>query len=113
VPLHLARRSRAVQTAKEIGRRCPSRPGQFDQATIDLLEQKALELAISAAQRSAKCEGALLLVLKARDQSLEERRIKILESKAEQASKAEATLQDSALTTEEREKRMRQIFGLS
>src|SRR4051812_15480501 len=39
VPLLLARRSRAVQTAKEIGDDARSRPGQFDAATVDLLQQ--------------------------------------------------------------------------
>ncbi|HEX7861050.1 MAG TPA: hypothetical protein VF773_12025, partial [Verrucomicrobiae bacterium] len=46
-PLYLARRARAVGMAKEIGDDARKRPGQFDAATIDALEQKALEVAIS------------------------------------------------------------------
>lgn len=51
--------------------------------------------------------------LKAKKLELDERRIALLEEKAQQATEAEKALSDSKLTPEEREKRMRQIFGLS
>lgn len=109
-----------MQTAREIGDDARNRPGQFDEATIDLLEQKALELAIAPNADPKNVKALYSLVLKARDQELavqatklEERRIALLEKKAAQAEQAEKALTESGLSAEEREKRMRQIFGLS
>lgn len=83
VPLLLARRSRAVQTAREIGDDARSRPGEFDKATVDLLEQKALELAIAPNADPRNVKALYMLVLKARDQGLEERRITLDREKFE------------------------------
>lgn len=52
------------------------------------------------------------LKLRERELALKERRLRLLEAKAEQADKAKALLGEGGLTPEEREQRMRQVFGL-
>ncbi len=49
------------------------------------------------------------MVLKARDQALVERRVKLLE---DQAMKAKAALGDGALSLEDRQARIKEIFGV-
>jgi len=47
------------------------------------------------------------------DRHLEERRVAILEQKARQAEEAEVTISDKALSPEEKQHRLRAIFGMS
>lgn len=112
VPHLLRRRSVAISTSAEIATEAEKRPGQFDTATIDALKQKAFELAISPRPNPKDVKALFMLVLKARDQDLNERKIRLLEQKAEQAEKAHAVV-DSDLTPEEKQRRLRQIFGMS
>ena len=71
----LARRKRAVTTADEIAAEAAARPGKFDAATIDALKQKAFELAISPGADPKEVKAVFSLVLKAKDQDLEERQL--------------------------------------
>jgi len=50
--------------------------------------------------------------LKAQKLALDERRVKLLEEKAAKAEAAEGTLKDTTLTPEEKQARIREIFGL-
>lgn len=68
VPVLLRRRSVAVSTAEEIAGEAKARPGQFDQATVDALKQKAFELSISPNANPKNVKALFMLVLKARDQ---------------------------------------------
>lgn len=111
-PLLLTRRHQAVQTADSLAEEASKTPGRFDQATIDSLKQKAFELSISPVAKPKDVKALFMLVLKARDQDLNERKIRILEKKAEQAEKAEQTLGDTTLTPDQRLSRMREIFGM-
>jgi hypothetical protein len=109
----LARRQRAMATADAIAAEASARPGQFDQATIDALKQRAFELAVAPQADPRDVKSLFTLVLKSRDQDLVERRVKLLETKAAQADAAAGALNDTKLTPEERMTRMKEIFGLA
>ncbi|WP_256200395.1 hypothetical protein [Verrucomicrobium spinosum] len=53
------------------------------------------------------------LLLKSRKVAVEERKVAILEQKAAQADKAKELLGDKALTPEERDRKMKAVFGIS
>jgi hypothetical protein len=108
----LARRQQAVSTADEIAAAASAMPGQFDQATIDALKQKAFELSIQPFANPKDVKAIFSLVLKARDQDLEARRIAVLEAKAKRADEAEQVVRED-LTPEEKEARLKGIFGMS
>ena len=108
----LTQRSRAVGVAEEIAEEAAKTPGRFDAATIDALKQKAFELAIQPMADPRDVKSIFSLVLKARDQDLEARRIAVLEAKAEKADEAEAVAK-SDLTPEEKDVRYKRIFGMS
>ena len=89
----IARREKAVTLADEVAEEAAARPGQFDQATIDALKQKAFELAVNPNADPRDVKGLFMLVLKARDQAINEREIELAEQKFRdlQAKNAEAT----------------------
>jgi hypothetical protein len=107
----IARRAQAVTTAGEVAQAAAASPGQFDAATIDALKQKAFELSISPAAKPGEVKALFMLVLKARDQDLVERRVKLLEQKAAQAEQAGDVLR-SSLTPEQQQARLKEIFGM-
>lgn len=82
-PLLLNRRARAVSTADAVAEEAGRQPGRFDAATIDQLKQKAFELSISPQADPKDVKALFMLVLKARDQTLEERRIELDKDKFE------------------------------
>lgn len=79
----IARRKRAVTTADEIAQEAQTKPGQFDAATIDALKQKAFELSISPGADPGDVKSLFMLVLKARDQELSEKQLKLDHDKFE------------------------------
>lgn len=107
----LAQRSRAVGVADEIAEEASKTPGRFDTATIDALKQKAFELAIQPMADPRDVKAIFSLVLKARDQDLEARRIVVLEAKAQKADQAEQ-VEKSNLPPEEKAARYKEIFGM-
>lgn len=111
VPLLLKRRSQAVGTAEEVAKAASEQPGRFDQATIDALKQKAFELSISPQADPRNVKSLMMLVLKARDQDLNERKIVLLERKAAQADEAENVVR-SELSPEEKQLKLKAIFGM-
>ncbi|WP_009965327.1 hypothetical protein [Verrucomicrobium spinosum] len=58
-------------------------------------------------------KAAVELLLKSRKVAVEERKVAILEQKAAQADKAKELLGDKALTPEERDRKMKAVFGIS
>lgn len=91
----LERRRLAVGLAKEVGEDLKREPGQFSEATIDALEQKAFELAQNPMVNPKEVKAIFSLVLKARDQTLAERRIALLEKKAAAFDRAQAALTEA------------------
>lgn len=108
----IARRRRAVSAADTIRQEAEARPGAFDVATLQAIQTKALELSINPSCDPAELATLFKLILKARDQDLEERRVQLLEARAKQAEQAEETVKDKKLTLEERQQRLNEIFGL-
>lgn len=82
-------------------------------ATHRAIAQATFELATSGEPLNPKQVSALYnLVLKGQRMRLDSRKVDLLEKKAAQADAAAAALQDTALTPEERERRVREVFGL-
>lgn len=57
-------------------------------------------------------KAAVELLLKSRKVSVEERKVTLLEAKAAQADQAKELLGDADLTPEERDRRMKAVFGI-
>jgi hypothetical protein len=113
------RYSQAREIADTVAEEMAQSPDKFDDATISLIKQKAFERAV--AKDGNLDELALLakmlhdskkLQIKAGDQKIAERRMLLLEKKAEAYDKAKGVLQDKTLNEEERATRMRQLFRL-
>jgi hypothetical protein len=111
-PALITRRRRAVSTAEEIAIEASATPGRFDQATIDALKQQAFELSIKPNADPKQVKALFSLVLKARDQDLEERRVKLLEAKAALADQAKEIVESTA-SPEEQMAKIKAVFGMA
>lgn len=112
VPMLLRRRQRMAGTAAERAKEAAENPAEFDRATLDALQQKAYELAESPTSNPKDVKSILMLLLKAKDQALEERRLVLLEAEAAKAQQAKAITADPELSQEQRAARMKELFGL-
>ena len=81
VPMLLQRRKRMAGTAAERAQEAEKNPAEFDRATLDALQQRAYELAENPQSDAKDVKSILMLLLKAKDQSLDERRITLDEQK--------------------------------
>ncbi len=108
---YIAKRQRAIGLADEVAAEARQTPGEFDTATLDALRQRAFELASAPGASAKDVKGIFTLLLKSRDQQLEERRIVLLEAKAAQADKTKDIV-ESTLTPQEKEAKIRQVFGM-
>lgn len=112
----IARRQQAVSTADEIAAEVEKKPGQFDAATIDAIKQKAFELSISPQSAPRDVKSLFMLLIKAKDQELKDKDIQIkirrLELAEQQLDKVRSALSDGSVSMQEREARMKEIFGL-
>lgn len=115
----IARRQRAVSTADEIAVEVSKQPGKFDAATIDALKQKAFELSINPGADPRDVKSLFMLVLKARDQELQEkdvdiklRRLELLEKNAAQAKDALTTLASKGGITPETRTQIEEALNL-
>lgn len=79
----IARRRRAVRTAEEICDAVKKDPGRFDAATIDALKQQAFELAISPSADPRDVKALFSLVLKSRDQDVDEKELALARERFE------------------------------
>jgi hypothetical protein len=84
------KRARAVGLAKEVGEDLKRSPGQFNEATIAALEQKAFELANNPMIDPDSVHSVFTLLLKARDQELKSQDIAIKMRRLEALEKKEA-----------------------
>lgn len=75
VPLLLVKRQRSLKTADSRAMAVTQSPGQFDLATLDAIKQRAYELSESPGADPKDVKAILMLVLKARDQDLQERQL--------------------------------------
>ena len=116
----LRRRRRAVNCANDVAMEAEKNPARFDAATVEALRQKAFELAISPGANPKDVKAIFALVLKARDQDLDQEQLKLdrekfelLKAKAEQADAAKEVTSNAALTPEQKQAEYRRIFGMS
>lgn len=113
------RYSQAKEVADTVAEQMGNSPDKFDEATISLIRQKAFERAV--AKNGNLDELAILakmlhdsakLRLKVQDQSLQERRVALLEKKAAAYDQAKGVLGDKELSEEEKAIKMRSLFGM-
>lgn len=116
-PRLLQKRSQSAVAANQIADDAAKNAGTFDTATLALLRQKAFEILADTNADPDEVRGLLALALKARDQDQKDlliaqsqRRLELLEKQSEQAK---TTLANPALTPEERQLRMKEIFGMA
>ena len=102
-----ARRARQNKTAEELNK--ISVEG-VDEATMRAIRSAALDLAASPSCDPKALNILVGLILKAEQLAQDKRRLKILEAKAAQADAAKQVTQ-STLTPEERDRKLRNIFG--
>ncbi|MHC1762911.1 MAG: hypothetical protein AB9869_01205 [Verrucomicrobiia bacterium] len=81
VPHYLRRRSQAVETADALAEAATAQAGRFDQATIDALKQRAFELAISPHANPKDVKSLFMLVLKSRDQEIDQAELALAQAK--------------------------------
>lgn len=74
-PRYLARRSQGANMAREIAQEAARIPGQFQQATIDAIEQKAFELSINPLSEPKEVKNLFMLIQKGRDQDIKVRQL--------------------------------------
>jgi len=109
----VARRGRAASAAEDIVQHAKRWPEYFTEAAIDALRQRSFELLIAPKLDTKAVKELLNLLLKVQSQHLEERKLALHEKQLlEKAQRAEAIAKDTTLTPEERERRMKEIFGL-
>jgi len=113
----LAQRMRAVKLSNELVENIKAQPGQWDDLLLNQIGQRAFEINLDPEAKAGDLSKLMNLVLRGRQQEiskqgleLKERQIAVLEK---QASQAKATLSDSTLTPEERQRRVKEIFGLT
>lgn len=114
--LRVARRRSAVASANKVASEAKSSPVDFDAATIELIRQMAFELADSDSADPKELTTLVSLLLKYKDQALKERQVSVAERRLalleQREEAARDTLGDVQLTPDQREQRMREIFGI-
>ena len=104
LPARLARQNKTAEELNKI-----SVEG-VDEATMRAIRSAALDLAASPSCDPKALNILVGLILKAKQLAQDKRRLKILEAKAAQADAAKQVTQ-STLTPEERDRKLRNIFG--
>jgi len=113
------RRRQARDLAAGLAEEAAKSPAQFEAATIDAIAQQAFTMAQQPGVAPADVKAMFSLVLKVRDQDvrkkeleLADRRVALLERKAEQADKAAGIAADGQLSAAEKEARIKAVFGI-
>ncbi len=104
LPARLARQNKTAEELNKIS------VDGVDEATMRAIRSAALDLAASPSCDPKALNILVGLILKAEQLAQDKRRLKILEAKAAQADAAKQVTQ-STLTPEERDRKMRNIFG--
>lgn len=116
----IARRSQARSLANDLAEEAKANPAQFEAATIDSIQQQAFTMAQQPGVQPKDVKALFSLILKVRDQevkrqelALADRRVALLERKAKQAEEAEGIASDGKLSAQEKEARIKAVFGLA
>ena len=117
----LERIGQAARSAESVTRHFEANPQDFYQATMGLLGQ----MAFSAAMEGRHAEPETLfelarLQLAAKDRELKEiqlgldtRKVQLLEKKAAQADEAKGAMENGKLSPQERDAKLKEIFGIA
>ena len=88
----------------------------FEEATVDQLKQRAFEMMLKPQTDSKEVKALLALTLKVRDQDLDKGRLALDQQKFDallaREAEAKAAVTDVELTPEEKEARVKEIFGI-
>jgi hypothetical protein len=113
------RRAVAVSTAEDIASEAEATPGRWDAAALDKLKQQAFEMAMQPGADPKAIKSFFTVIAKAKDQELKERdlalaerKVALMERKAAQADEASKVVGDEQLTPEQKQARLKQIFGM-
>lgn len=105
------------QQANAINAEFNRHQGAFSSATVKLLTQESFEALVQGGWDPENLvkftKLAIESELKAKKLELDERRIALLEERAKQAEEAKQALGNEELSEEEKQQRLRQIFGMS
>jgi hypothetical protein len=104
-------RLQSLAVAHEIATEAKSRPSLFNAALVERISQLAFELSIQPNANPDSVKDFFYMVIKARDQELQDRKVTVIEKKAAQADQAAGVITDQKLSPEEKQKRLRHIFG--
>lgn len=106
LPAKIARQNRTAEELNKIAIE------GIDDATMQALRLTVFDIAASPKPDAKTLNVLMGLVLKAESLKQDDRRLKLLEQRAAQADKAQATASDSKLTEEEKMQKIRAIFGM-
>ena len=120
-PAMLARRRRTASGAEARVEEAQKHPARFDRATIDALEQKALELAERPDPPAKDVKAVMMLLLKARDQDFKREKLAFDKERFQwdaataclsKLPELKAISNDKSLSTEQRVEQIRlKLFG--
>ncbi len=123
-PVVRERRKFSVVKAEAFGDAMLKDPQAWDEKIIEKVKQRAFEFLEPDGNADPKAMTKLLdSIVKARKQEFteeiqrvkagqEERRLRLMEAKAKAADEASGVMGDAALTAEEKQARLKQIFGM-
>jgi hypothetical protein len=80
-PIRLGRRARRVQASERVADEAKKQPGRWDEATIDLIKQKAFDVADDPNADPETVVDLVSLILKVRGQDQEDRKIELASGK--------------------------------
>lgn len=107
-PIRIARANAARLGINEAFADC----GDYDEATRKVLSQSLFDLLVQPELDLNAIRAIGGLVVKGKSQELDDRKLRILEMKAEQADKAKATMESNELSAEEKSDRLKAVFGI-
>lgn len=103
-------RRHSAQLATEMGEEARNSPVDWAKANADRIQQVTFELLHDPSVDPKVVKNFVTASLKLNDQAATLRRITLLEA---QQAKAKETVQDTALTPEQREAKLKEIFGIA
>lgn len=103
-----------IRTAQEAAEAINQLPGAdaMDSATLKAASQLTFDLVSSGEADADSVSKLVNLLLKKQQIQQDERRLALLERKAKEADAAKATTADESLTPEQKQQKLRQIFGM-
>lgn len=112
VPMLLARRRDAAETARRIGAEVQASPAGWDESAVELIQQRAFEALLLPGTDPKAVTSLVNAFLKLREQALDARRLALQEKRAKLAEEAEAVA-EGPLSDSEKRDRLAAIFGIA